>query len=153
MFNPDYTCGGDSPFHCWNHQLLGIVTHLDTSSLILGRIGFEAEARFMLWHNPTDMVQTSYMGGPRVRIFRHKNLLFTGKFVLGYANLDIAPLLGHGGYFAYAPGAAIDYRVARYWAVRIDYEHQRWPNFPCWHSCGSSGTVGGLTPNGFTYGV
>jgi hypothetical protein len=88
----------------------------------------------------------------RVRIFRHNNFLFTGKFLIGYAHLDVKPGLGDGSYFAYAPGGAIDYRFGRYLAARIDYEHQRWPEFPCWHSC-ANGATGGLTPNGFSFGV
>ena len=150
-FNPDYGCADDSPFSCGEHQLIGVVPHLDTSSFILGRIGLESEARLMLFHGPSFMVQYSFMGGPRVRLFRHKNLLFTGKFLLGLAHLDIAPGLGDGSYFAYAPGAAIDYRFAKYVSARIDYEYQRWPGFPCW-KCGDGG-VGGLTPNGFSFGV
>ena len=100
FFNPDYGCADSSPFSCGEHQLIGVVQHLDTSSLILGRIGLEGEARLMLFHGPAFMVQYSYLGGPRVRVFRKDNLLLTGKFLLGRAHLDITPRLGDGSYFA-----------------------------------------------------
>jgi hypothetical protein len=150
-FNPDYGCADSSPFSCGEHQLIGVVPHLDTSSFLFGRIGVECEARLMLFHGPNYMVQTSYMGGPRVRLFRYKEFLLTGKFLLGYAHLDITPLLGDGGYFAYAPGGAIDYRFLNYLSARIDYEYQRWPGYKCF-KCGDGG-AGGLTPNGFSFGV
>jgi len=151
IFNPDYGCADNSPFSCGEHQLIGVVPHLDTSSLILGRIGLEGEARLLLFHGPDFMVQYSYLGGPRVRLFRKDKLLLTGKFLVGQGHLDITPLLGDGSYFAYAPGGAIDYRFARYLSARIDYEYQRWPSYKCW-KCGDGG-VGGLTPNGFSFGV
>jgi hypothetical protein len=62
-FNPDYGCGGDGPFHCWNQQLIGVVPYMDTSSFIWHRVGVEAEARMMIFHSPFDQVQTSYLGG------------------------------------------------------------------------------------------
>jgi hypothetical protein len=152
MFNPDYGCVDNSPFSCGEHLLLGVMPHVDTSSFIFRRIGLEGEARLLLFHGQDFMTQYSFMGGPRVRIFRTKNLLFTGKFLIGSAHFDIAaPLLGTGSYFAYAPGAAIDYRITKYVAARIDYEYQRWPGWACFE-CGDGGR-GGLTPNGFSIGV
>jgi len=151
IFNPDWGGADSSPFSCGEHQLIGVVPHLDTSSLILGRIGLEGEARLLLFHGPAFMVQYSYLGGPRVRLFRHNKFLLTGKFLLGQAHLDVAPKIGSGSYFAYAPGGAIDYRFARYVSARIDYEYQIWPGYKC-YLCGDGG-AGGLTPNGFSFGV
>jgi len=148
FFNPDYGCDSNVPFTCWEHQLIGLGPYVDTNSFLLGRIGAEGEARFLLWHGPQGMTQNSYLGGPRVRLFRHKGWQFSGKFLFGLAHLDVpSPQVGSGNYFAFAPGAAFDYRVARRLSARFDYEYQRWPGFKS-----QSGGGGGLTPNGVSIG-
>src|SRR3954470_24433227 len=128
-FNSDYGCGSNSPFSCWNHQLIGISPYADTSAFLFGRIGAEGEARFMRWNGPNDMTMDSYLGGPRVRIWNHKKLLVSGKFLLGSARFNVATF-GAGDYFAFAPGGSLDYRIARRVSTRLDYEYQIWPGFP-----------------------
>src|SRR4051812_20609456 len=151
-FNPDYGCADDSPFSCGEHQLIGVSPYLDTNYFLFDRVGAEGEMRFLLWHGPATLIQTSYLAGPRVRLFRYGNLNLNAKFLLGQAHLDVpGHLLGGGSYFAYAPGIAIDYRVATHVAVRVEYEYQRWPGYKCWR-CGDGG-VGGLNPNGLSSGV
>ncbi len=147
-FNPDYGCAHNSPFACWNHQLIGISPYADTSAFLLGRIGAEGEARFLRWHGPSDMTIDSYMAGPRVRLWNNRKLLFSGKFLVGNARLTLAPPV-NGNYFALAPGCAADYRVAKHLSTRIDYEYQRWPGFKGVHSGPGHG---GLTPNGLSVG-
>ncbi len=151
-FNPDYGCVNNSPVSCWNHHLIGVSPYLDTNYFAFDRVGVEAEARLLLWHGPATLIESSYLAGPRVRLYSSRDLNFAGKFLVGRASLDVPDhLLGGGGYFAYAPGAEIDYRLARHVAARVEYEYQRWPAYPCF-KCGSGG-VGGLTPNGFSFGV
>jgi hypothetical protein len=150
-FNPDYGCTNASPFSCWNHQVIGMGPYVDTSSIFFGRISAEGEARFLRWHGPADMSQDSYLAGPRVRLWRYRSLNFTGKILFGAARLTVpAPAVGTGTYFAYAPGAAFNYRFARRLSARIDYEYQSWPGFK---GAKTGGGHGGLTPNGFTIGV
>jgi len=147
-FNPDYGCSSNSPFSCLSHQLIGLGPYVDTSSFILGRIGAEGEAHFLRWHGPAGLTEDSYLGGPRVRFFSYRGMHFTVKFLVGAGHLDIpSPSVGSGHYFAYAPGGAVDYRVARRISARLDYEYQRWPGFK-----GTHGGSGGLTPNGFSLG-
>ncbi len=149
MFNPDYGCKSNSPFSCWEHELIGVGPYVYTSPFLLGRVGGEAELRMLLWHGPATLIEYSYMGGPRVQIFRYKKVDFSARILFGQAHLDLAaPAVGGGSYFAYAPGAAVDYRVSRHVAARFDYEYQRWPGFPS-----STGGSGGLTPNGFSVGL
>ena len=106
----------------------------------------------MLFHGPATLIENSYMGGPRVRIFRHRDLTFSGKFLVGEGHLDVpAPDLGGGNYFAYAPGAVFDTLVSKHVGLRAEYEYQRWPNYHCFKCTG--GATGGLTPNGFSFGV
>ena len=95
----------------------------------------------MRWHGPVEMTINSYMGGPRVRIWNHNKLLVSGKILLGTAHLNLDPFSGN--YFAYAPGGSVDYRLAKRWSTRIDYEYQVLPGF----------ADSGLTPNGLSFGV
>src|SRR5215468_4551599 len=70
MFNPDYGCPDSSPFSCGEHQLIGVGPFLDTSYFMWGMVGLEGEARLLLWHGPATLIESSYMGGPRLRILR-----------------------------------------------------------------------------------
>jgi hypothetical protein len=151
MFNPDYGCSSNSPFSCWDHQLIGLGPYLDTSSFLFGRISAEGEAHFMRWHGPAELTEDSYLAGPRVRIYHHKNLHLTGKFLLGAGRFTVPPPnVGTGNYFVCAPGAAMDYRVARRLSARLDYEYQFWPSFK---GLATGSGHGGLTPNGLSLGV
>jgi len=151
-FNPDYGCTDASPFSCWDHHLLGIGPYVDTNYFLWDRIGLEGEARLLLFHGPDTLIQNSYLGGPRMRVFRSRELNLNAKLLLGWGTLDVpAPAIGGGGYFVYAPGLAIDYRVTKHVAARVEYEYQFWPGYPC-YKCGGGGH-GGLTPNGFSFGV
>ena len=150
-FNPDYGCENSSPFSCGEHQLIGVGPYVDTNYFLFDRLGVEGEVRLLLFHGPETMVQTSYLAGPRLRLFRTGIFNVNAKFLVGSAHLDVpAPLLGGGSYFAYAPGLAVDYRITEHVAGRIEYEHQTWPGWDCFQ-CGDGGK-GGLTPNGFSFG-
>jgi opacity protein-like surface antigen len=147
-FNPDYGCSSNTPFTCWEGQVMGLGPYMDTSSFLFGRIGAEGEAHFLRWHGPAGLTEDSYLGGPRVRIGHYKGFHFNGKFLLGAGHLDIhPPAVGTGTYFAFAIGGAVDYRVSRRLAARLDYEYQRWPGFKS-----IVGGKGGLTPNGLSLG-
>lgn len=102
----------------------------------------------MLWHGPVELIQYSFLGGPRFTLYHFRGLELTGKFLLGSAHLDVpAPLLGQGSHFAIAPGGNIDFPVTKNVSARFGYEYQIWPNYPSWQGHG-----GGLTPNGFDIG-
>jgi hypothetical protein len=145
-FNPDYGCSDSSPFTCWDNQLLGIAPFVDANHLIFQRLGVEGEARFLPWRGPGGLTQSNYLGGPRVGLLQVKRrFFFTGKFLMGLGHID-APNhgAGSGNYFVYAPGAVMDFRLKKRLIARVDYEYQLWPSF-----LGG----GGLTPNGFSFGL
>jgi opacity protein-like surface antigen len=149
-FNPDYGCSSNSPFSCWSHQVIGISPYANTNFFLFGRIGAEGEARFLRWHGPIGLTETSYLFGPRVHLYGHRNIVISGKFMVGDARMHLpAPNIGTGTYFAYAPGADVDYRFSRRLSARVDYEYQRWPGFK---SIQSGSGHGGLTPNGLSFG-
>ena len=106
----------------------------------------------MLFHGPDDLVENSYLGGPRLLLFHYRDLHFSGKFLVGQGQLDVpAPRLRGGSYFAYAPGGGVDFPVSKHVSARVEYEYQIWPGFKCF-ACSNSGG-GGLTPNGLSFGV
>jgi hypothetical protein len=147
IFNPDYGCEDSSPFTCWNHQLLGIAPFVDANHLVFQRLGAEGEARFLPWKGPGNgLTQSNYLAGPRVGLLHVKNkFFFTGKFLFGLGHINTpnhSP--GTGNYFVYAPGAVFDFKLSKRLIARVDYEYQLWPSF-----LGG----GGLTPNGFSFGL
>lgn len=148
-YNPDYGCASSSPFSCGN-QLIGISPFVHTNGFLFGRIGAEGRAQFLHWHGPGGLTESSYMGGPRVYLYRYKKLTLSGEFLAGVANLNAKDSFSNGSYFAYAPGAIFDYRIRRRLIARAEYEYQSWPSFK---SLQSGSGHGGLTPNGFNFGV
>jgi len=148
-FNPDYGCHNSSAFTCWNHQLLGIAPYVDANQLLAYRIGVEGEARFSHWRGPGILTEDSYLAGPRMALWSHRNFTVDGKLLLSEARMTLPRgVLGNGTYFAYAPGAEVDYRLSRRIAARADYEYQIWPTFK-----GRPTGSGGLSPNGFSFGL
>lgn len=148
-FNPDYGCADNSPLACWNHQLLGISPYAHTNALLFNRIGAEGQARFLHWRGPADLSESSYMAGPRIDLYQKKRFIFSGRFLAGSAHLQTHSL-GAGTYFAYAPGAAVDYRVSKRIFARAEYEYQIWPSFK---GLQTGSGHGGLTPNGLSLGL
>lgn len=153
-FNPDYGCLNSSPFSCWNYQLLGISPYIDSGSLFFPRLTLESQARFLHWRGPGLTTESTYMAGPRFRLYRYKTVTLSGKFLIGKAHMTLAakdPGPGAGSYLAYAPGILVDYRLAYRWSLRADYEQQFWPNFKGIPTKTTTGT-GGLTPEGLSLG-
>lgn len=154
-FNPDYGCSSASPFSCGDHQLLGIGPFIDLNHLVFERIGAEGEARFLHWRGPgSGLTEASYLAGPRFGLMSFRRTLYvSGKVLIGDAHISVpSDPVGSGTYFAYAPGAVADLRITRRVSARADYEYQIWPSFRGIATATTTGK-GGLTPNGFSFGV
>jgi opacity protein-like surface antigen len=133
-------------------RLQGIAVFVDADHLFLNKLGVEGEARWLTFNKPQNETEDNYLIGPRYRLLRYHGLSFYGKFLLGGGFITYPSGLGTGSYFAYAPGATVQYRLNRRWSVRGEYEYQFWPSAP--------GIVftfprpsNGLTPSGFSGGV
>lgn len=147
-FNPDYGCNNASAFACWNSHLYGVTTYVTANHLLRG-LGVDAEARLLHWGGPGYMTQTSYLAGPRLEMLHFRQLTVSPKFSLGKSRVSLQQgLAGSGTYFTIAMGAVLDYRLSTRVSARVDYEYQRLPSFK-----GDGSGKGGLTPNGFSFGV
>jgi opacity protein-like surface antigen len=155
IFNPDFYCKSNSPVECdGGHLIKGIGIFGDYN--LRGRWGVEGEARWLHFGGLDGQVESTYLVGPRIKLYRHRALSVWAKFLVGDGVITSAHYPGpntfQGSLFVYAPGAAVDYRISRKLSLRADYEFQRWPKF----GVGSLNGVNhnnGLTPNGFSFGV
>jgi opacity protein-like surface antigen len=105
--------------------------------------------RWLEWRGPGRGIhEASYLAGPRVAVLKYKRFSTNAKVLAGVGHFVYPNSTDQGNYFAFAPGISLDYRASRRVSVRADYEYQMWPNFK-----GTGGGSGGLTPNGFTFGI
>ena len=144
-FNPDWGCQSSSPLSCGNYQIEGVAVFADANRL-LGPIGMEGEARWLLWHGP-NITESNYLIGPRYQVFAGSRFSANIKFLAGAGIFDQKGSSSWEGWSAFVPGVTLGYRISPKLILRGDYEYQRWPGFV--------GALGphGLTPNGFSLGV
>lgn len=138
-FNPDY--GG--------YRLNGAGASFDFN--VTPKIGVIGETRWLRFNNSGDgnETQSDYLAGGKYRVWRFRNFDLDAKFVAGGVWIRFPLDIGTGSYFAYAPGAIVDYRLNSKFRVRGSYEFQLLPTAP--NIPGQPND--GLTPNGFSVGV
>ena len=109
------------------------------------RYGVEAEARWLRLNQSEEVTESSYLIGPRVIVSPHaKSLEPYVKMLFGAGRISLPFHYAQGGFFAYAPGGGLDYSLNNAVKVRvIDFEYQRWPDFP----------YGPLRPYGISFGI
>jgi len=135
--------GGASMFQSGygRNNIVGLNTYVDMN---IGPIGVEGEARFLHYHTSEDVTETNYLIGPRYTLFRTRPLRPYVKFLVGQGQIAFPFHYAEGKYFAYAPGAGLEYSIHERCIVRvIDFEYQNWPQF----------TYGGLQPYGISAGI
>ena len=109
------------------------------------RYGAEAEARWLRLNQSEDVTESSYMVGPRIVVSPHDRAFEPYvKLLVGAGRISLPFHYAQGGFLAYAPGGGIDYSLSKTVKVRvIDFEYQRWPDFP----------YGPLRPYGVSCGI
>ena len=134
------------------NRLGGVAAFADADHIFLRRLGVEGEGRWLIFNQFHGEHESNYLLGPRYRFYRLNKFSFYAKFLMGAGLITYPSDIGHGSYFAYAPGGTVEYRLSRRFIVRGDYEYQIWPSAP--------GVVftfpnpsNGLTPNGFSGGI
>jgi opacity protein-like surface antigen len=137
-FSPDYT----------PNRLGGMGIYVDLNLFLHGKLGVEGEARWLRFNQQQGSYQDNYLVGPRYSR-RYGKFVPYVKFMMGAGEFEFPSNQGHGGYFAYAPGGGLDYRLTRHFTIRaIDYEYQIWPSAP-----GGGLPTNGMSPNGFSAGL
>lgn len=140
-FSPDYGF----------QRLYGIGGFVDYN--LTPRLGAEAEARFLRFHQLSNIHEDNYLIGPKINFGRRK-FIFYGKGLLGIGEFNFPQNVAHGGYFAVALGGGVDYRLSHRFYVRGDYEYQIWPGFVGPPDPPSTANrPNGLSPNGFSAGI
>ena len=112
--------------------------------------GAEAESSWFRLGSESGQTASNYLLGGRYRFPLKDNRLFPyAKFLAGSGVMKYPNDIGHGSYFAYAPGGGIDFRMSRRISARVDYEYQHWPAAPGFPGVPSHG----LSPNGISVGA
>lgn len=139
VFNPDFGV----------EHLNGVGATFDLN--VTPRIGAIGEARWLHWHNGNDggETQSDYLIGGKYRFYRWNRFDFDAKFLIGGVWIKFPDNVGSGSYFAYAPGAFVDYRLRPRWRIRGSYEFQILPSAPNIPGSPSNG----MNPRGFSIGV
>lgn len=107
------------------------------------RYGAEFEGRWLLFNNPTQIQDKTWLAGPRFHFSRGK-FQYYAKGLVGIGQFKFPYDYAQGNYLVVAPGGGVDYRWKRRISFRLaDVEYQYWPQF----------TYGAMTSVGVSAGV
>lgn len=157
-FNPDFGCPHSNlVFNCPD-ELYGPSAFVDVN--VTSKIGAVGEGRWLDWNGRAGQKESTYMAGPRYRVYRHDRWAFWLRGVAGggWTTTPHYPQAGSlkGSYFTYAVGGTVNYRLRYHIDLLADYEYQFWPSFAGPPTFNSSGQEvfhnGGLSPNGLSVG-
>jgi hypothetical protein len=122
-------------------KLLGVAAIVDGESR--RPLGFEAETRWLMYHQTDGERATTWSAGPRYRFDKGK-LQFYGKGLIGVGDFTFPYNYAHGSYLVISPGGGVDYRYTRQISFRLaDFEYQYWPQF----------TFGAMSSYGVSAGI
>lgn len=119
----------------------GLTAFVDADST--RRLGIEAEARWLDFHQTANVHAETYLAGPRYHVNAGPFQPYV-KALIGDGEFNFAYNYAHGSYFVIAPGGGLDYRLRPRVNIRIfDFEYQYWPQF----------TFGTMSSAGVTSGI
>jgi hypothetical protein len=122
-------------------KLLGVSAIVDADTR--RRLGIEAEARWLKFHETNGLNVTTWSGGPRYH-FSNGKLQFYGKGLVGVGQFTFPYNYAHGSYLVISPGGGVDYRWKHKLTIRVaDFEYQYWPQF----------TFGAMSTYGLSAGI
>lgn len=136
--------GGGSIFQAdyGKRDIAGVTAYADLHPT--WRFGIEMEARFLHFHTFEDVSEANYLIGPRISFRPGSRVRPYAKFLVGDGKIVLPFHYAEGNFFTYAPGGGVDYQLSDRIAIRaIDFEYQKWPDFP----------YGELNPYGISMGV
>jgi len=147
VFRPDSLPRALAPEYTAS-DLAGIGIFFDVD--LKPRWGAEGEMRWLNFHNSAGETQQHYLLGPRYRVYRWHSASAFVKFMMGAGREVFPDQIGHGSYFAFGPGATLEYQLTRRINVRADYEYLDWPNAP---NLGPGIPNNGMHPDGISIGI
>ena len=128
------------------YNLYGVGVFADYN--LTPKLGAEAEARFLRFHQLNYIHEDNYLIGPRYSFYHKRRYNVYGKGLVGIGEFTFPYNAAHGGYGVIALGGGVDYRITHRIYARGDYEYQIWPGF-----VGEGPRPHGLTPDGVSFGV
>lgn len=124
-----------------DRKMLGITGFVDADTR--RRIGLEAEARFLEFHQTANVHAETYSGGVRYH-FNIGKLQPYAKGLVGIGFFNFPYNLATGSYLVITGGGGVDYILTRRIHLRaVDVEYQNWPQF----------TFGSMTSLGVSTGI
>lgn len=131
------------------YKSIGLGAFIDYAPIRAGDLGVEGEGRWLKFGGANSFSEYNYLAGPRYRFYSRDKYQAYAKFLVGAGEITFPYDLGHGGYFAMAPGGGVDMALKEHWKVRADYEFQFWPS-----ALGIPGIqTGAFHPNGVSVGI
>lgn len=129
--NPGYT-----PYEgASTYKLYGVGAYVDVR--LRRWVQFEAEGRWLRWHQFDDVNQDNYLIGPRLPVYHFWKATVYGKALGGYSKMNFGYVDGVSSYpagtFKYtdlAFGGGVDLKLSKRLSLRaVDVEYQYWPNW------------------------
>jgi hypothetical protein len=122
-------------------KLLGVSAVVDVDTR--RPIGLEGEARWLVFHETSNVHATTWLAGPRYHRTMGKFQVYA-KGLIGVGDFYFPYDYAYGSYLVIAPGGGVDFTVSRRVRLRVaDAEYQLWPQF----------TFGSMTSYGISTGV
>jgi len=122
-------------------KMLGITGFVDVDTR--RRLGFEAEGRWLEFHQTANVHAETYSIGPRYHLNFGRFQPYA-KGLVGFGSFNFPYNYAHGRYFVVTAGGGMDYRLTRRITIRAaDVEYQDWPQF----------TYGSMTSLGVSAGI
>jgi hypothetical protein len=122
-------------------KMLGVTGFVDLDTR--RHLGFEGEARWLVFHQTADVHATTYAIGPRYHLNKGRFQPYA-KALVGIGQFNFPYNYATGNYLVVAPGGGVDYRLNNRIRLRLaDFEYQYWPQF----------TYGAMTSVGVSTGI
>lgn len=108
-------------------KMLGVAAIADADTN--RRIGIEAEAGWLIFHQTANVHTATYLIGPRYHMTFGRFQPYA-KGLVGFGRFNYPYNLGQDKDLVIAPGGGVDFRLTRRVQLRLaDFEYQYWPQF------------------------
>ncbi len=109
-------------------KMIGLTAFADVDTR--RRIGVEAEARWLEWHQAANVHAETYSIGGRYHFDFKTRFQPYVKGLIGEGNFNFPYNLASGHYLVLTAGGGLDYQLNRLIHIRAaDFEYQDWPQF------------------------